>query len=114
MLPLSAALASREVLQNYPHYVVQGGDWGGIMLRYMAADFPSSVLSVLSNFWVIAPTAEDLAQYEAGNSTQDESVAIQGVQGFFGNVAGYFTQQELQPLQIAQLTTDSPVGNGKS
>jgi len=79
----------------------------------MAADFPSSIPSVLSNFWVIAPTAEDLARYEAGNATADESVAIQGYQGFFGGVGGYFTQQALQPLQIAILLTDSPVGNGK-
>lgn len=66
---------------------------------------------MLSNFWIIDPTADDLARYEAGNATADESVAIQGPQRFFGSVAGYFTQQALQPLQIAILLTDSPVGN---
>jgi pimeloyl-ACP methyl ester carboxylesterase len=96
---------------NYPKYVVQGGDWGGIVLRYIAADFPDSVPSVLSNFWVIQPNATDFARYEAGTSTPDETVAIQGFNSFFKGLGGYFYEQQLHPLQIAHLLTDSPVGN---
>ncbi|TVY58560.1 Juvenile hormone epoxide hydrolase [Lachnellula suecica] len=108
---IAHALQSLMLQLNYPKYVVQGGDWGGIILRYIAGDFPSSVLSALSNFWVIQPTADDLARYVAGNATADETVAIEGVQGFFGHVAGYFFQQQLQSLQMAIVASDSPVGN---
>jgi pimeloyl-ACP methyl ester carboxylesterase len=96
---------------NYPKYVVQGGDWGGIVLRYIAADFPDSVPSALSNFWVIQPNATDFARYEAGTSTPDEEVAIQGFNSFFKGLGGYFYEQQLHPLHVAHLLTDSPVGN---
>ena len=42
---------------NYPRYVIQGGDLGGITLRYQASLFPESVVSILSNFWIIPPNA---------------------------------------------------------
>ncbi|KAK3169746.1 hypothetical protein OEA41_009130 [Lepraria neglecta] len=35
---------------NYTRYVIQGGDFGGCILRYMAGDYPSSAVSVLDNF----------------------------------------------------------------
>jgi len=108
---MAHAFQSLMLQLSYPKYVVQGGDWGGIILRYLAADFPESVPSVLSNFWVIQPNATDLARYEAGTSTPDEVVAIQGFKSFFHGLGGYFYEQQLHPLQVAISLTDSPVGN---
>lgn len=44
---------------NYSRYVIQGGDNGGIILRYQAALFPDIVVSMLSNFWTINPSEAD-------------------------------------------------------
>ena len=58
---------------NYTAYVVQAGDWGGIVLRYLAAQHASHVVSALANFFVVAPKATDRARLEAKEKTPDET-----------------------------------------
>jgi hypothetical protein len=45
---------------GYDKYVIGGGDFGALTLRHMATDFPDSVVSVLSNFYLVFPNATDL------------------------------------------------------
>ena len=62
MNPTHTAAAMNELMLqlNYTSYVVQAGDWGGIVLRYLAEQHPANVVSALSNFFIVAPNATDI------------------------------------------------------
>lgn len=96
---------------GYSKYVIQGGDFGGTILRYMAGDYPSSVVSVLDNMWVIPPHSTDLQRYQEGLRTADENTTIENINRFDTELSGYRLEQETQPLQIAIGTKNSPLGN---
>lgn len=96
---------------NYTRYVIQGGDFGGTILRYIASDYPASVVSVLDNFWVVPPNATDLQRYSEGLTTADENTVIETLNGFTQHSFAYSFLQQTQPLQAAIGMTDSPVGN---
>jgi len=95
---------------NYPKYVIQGGDFGGFTLRYMAGDFPETVVSGLSNFFPIPPNATDLQRFSAGETTPEENYNIEALNTFETYYAGYRNIQQTRPLQLAVGMTDSPVG----
>ena len=95
---------------NYTHYVIQGGDFGGVCLHFMAADNPDSVPSALSNFWPIQPNTTDLQRYSEGLTTADENTTIQNLDAYDSQLSGYRLIQETKPLQVAIGMTDSPVG----
>lgn len=96
---------------DYHKYVVQGGDFGGSIMRIMAGDYPSSVVSILSNFWLIPPNATDLLRYQQGLTSADENTTIGSLDAFTTQLSGYRLEQETQPLQVAIALTDSPLGN---
>lgn len=95
---------------NYTHYVIQGGDLGGFINRFMASSHPESVLSVLSNFWLVQPNSTDFTRYYAGNTTDDETYVIEEFWNFENKSSGYRFEQQTQPLQIGYAMTDSPIG----
>ncbi|PON20329.1 hypothetical protein TGAM01_v210828 [Trichoderma gamsii] len=95
---------------NYTHYVIQGGDLGGFINRFMASSHPESVLSVLSNFWLVQPNSTDFARYYAGNTTDDETYVIEEFWNFENKSSGYRFEQQTSPLQIGYAMTDSPIG----
>ncbi|KAL9593328.1 MAG: hypothetical protein Q9219_007599 [cf. Caloplaca sp. 3 TL-2023] len=95
---------------NYTKYVVQGGDFGGFILRYIAGDNPTSVISALSNFWIIPPNTTDLQRYSHGLTTADENTTIQIIQNYETQLSGYRFVQQTRPLALAVGMTDSPVG----
>lgn len=95
---------------GYTHYVIQGGDFGGVILRYMAGDNPSAVLSVLDNMWIVPPNATDLERYSLGLTTADENTTIETINNFDSENSGYRLIQETKPLQAAIGMTDSPIG----
>jgi len=96
---------------DYHKYVVQGGDFGRSIMRIMAGDYPSSVVSILSNFWLIPPNATDLLRYQQGLTSADEDTTIRSLDAFTTQLSGYRLEQETQPLQVAIALTDSPLGN---
>ena len=95
---------------NYTQYVFQAGDFGASILRVMASEYPSSVVSVLSNFWLTPPNATDLLRYSEGLTSADENTTIQ-IYDSFNALSGYRIEMETQPLQAATGMTDSPLGN---
>ncbi len=70
--------ASNALVQQlgYSKFVIQGGDIGGAILRHMAGDDPSPVVSVIDNMWVVAPNATDLQRSVEGFTTADENLTI--------------------------------------
>ncbi|KAL9616114.1 MAG: hypothetical protein Q9160_008985, partial [Pyrenula sp. 1 TL-2023] len=96
---------------NYPRYVAQGGDWGGILIRLQAFYFPSSLISFLDTFYLIQPNATDLARFSANTTSPEETTYINSVVYTFDNhFSGYRLIQETEPLSLAYATTDSPLG----
>ena len=113
MGPKEAGQAFNQLMLQlkYTKYVIQGGDFGGVILREMAAAFPDHVVSVLSNFWVVAPNATDLERYAKGQTSADENTTIKNIESYETNLIGYRAPMETLPLQVAIALTDSPVGN---
>ena len=95
---------------GYDKYVFQGGDAGDLINRYMAVDFPDSVVSGLSNFWIIPPNENDLERYQRKETSDDENYLIELYSGYINTGWGYGQIQQTRPLKLAGAMTDSPVG----
>lgn len=95
---------------GYQKFVIQAGDWGGIMLRILASAFPNNVLSALSNFWMTPPTTEDRAAIANGTAQPDEIQYIESYDLYQRNNSGYRLIQQTYPLELEYAMTDSPIG----
>jgi pimeloyl-ACP methyl ester carboxylesterase len=95
---------------GYDKYVIQGGDAGDFILRYQAVDYPESVVSGLSNFWIIPPNDGDREKYRQNESTDDEKFIIELLDFFSTERWAYGQIQQTRPLRLAWAMTDSPVG----
>lgn len=110
--PLEAAHSFNSLMAqlNYTKYLISGGDFGGVILRFQANVYPENVVSVLSNFWIIAPNATDYARLAANTTTLDETRYMAAMNSFVTQNSGYRLVQQTQPLSLAYSLTDSPLG----
>ena len=95
---------------GYDKFVFQGGDAGDFINRFMAVDFPDSVVSGLSNFWIIPPTEEDMERYRRKETSDDENYVIESRDQFISQGWAYGQIQQTRPLKLAIAMTDSPIG----
>ncbi|KAG4274873.1 hypothetical protein FPRO04_08881 [Fusarium proliferatum] len=111
--PAAAAFAFNELMLQlgYSRYVIQGGDFGGVILRYQAHHFPKNVISALSNFWIIQPSNNDLRRLAQGEATPDEVAYIKIIENYENQGSGYRLIMSTEPLTLAYGMTDSPLGN---
>ena len=111
--PAAAADAFNALMLQlgYEKYVIQGGDFGGVILRYQAHQFPDNVVSVLSNFWIIQPSNYDISKIAEGSATDDEVAYVKILQNYINHASGYRHIQQTQPLTLAYGMSDSPLGN---
>jgi pimeloyl-ACP methyl ester carboxylesterase len=109
---IASAASFNELMHqlNYTTYVCQGGDIGSFVIRYEAAMFPDSVVSILSNLWVVHPNNTDMERYKAHKTTDGETTYIEGLENFIHASSGYRIEQETLPLTLAYALTDSPSG----
>ncbi len=96
---------------GYSKYVIQGGDFGGVILRYQAHLFPKQVVSALSNFWIVQPGENDMRTLAEGLATPDEVAYINVLETYINQASGYRLMQSTEPLTLAFGMTDSPLGN---
>ena len=110
--PTEAGHSFNALMQqlNYTRYVYQGGDIGGWILRHQAASYPKQLVSALSNFWLQKPTDTDLARYAANETSEGETTYIRTIENYIVNLSGYRVEQQTQPLTLAYLASDSPLG----
>lgn len=108
---IGAAMNALMQKLGYDRYVVQGGDFGAIIERAMAADLPEAVVALHSYFWVMSPAPSDLQRYFQGSVTEDEKLFIERTESFnqalwtsFGSV------HMLRPRKLSATLADSPVG----
>ncbi|KAL9640024.1 MAG: hypothetical protein Q9164_000559 [Protoblastenia rupestris] len=113
MDPTTVAAAMNEMMKQlgYTKYVIQAGDWGGIVLRYTAGLHPGNVVSALANFFIVAPNATDQARFDANRTTPDETTYMKGVKNYEEQNSGYRLLMSGTPLQAVIGMTDSPLGN---
>ncbi|KAF9773102.1 hypothetical protein IL306_009145 [Fusarium sp. DS 682] len=111
--PMEASYVFNELMLQlgYSKYVIQGGDFGGVILRYQAHNFPKHVISMLSNFWIVQPGNNDLRRLVQGEATPDEVAYINIIEKYENQASGYRLISSTQPLTLAYGLTDSPVGN---
>ncbi|KAM0417315.1 hypothetical protein ACHAPT_012696 [Fusarium lateritium] len=111
--PVETAHAFNELMHQlgYSKYVIQGGDFGGVTLRYQAHLFPNHVVSALSNFWVIQPDENDMRRLAEGLATPDEVAYINILETYINHNSGYRLMQSTEPLTLTFGMTDSPLGN---
>ena len=110
--PIAAAHTFNALMKKlgYSRYVAQGGDWGGVIIRYQAAFYPESIITILDNLFAIQPNSTDLARFAANQTTAEESAYINNINVFETQDSGYRFIQQTQPLSLAYALTDSPLG----
>jgi len=92
---------------GYERYGAQGGDWGAIINRILAFQYPERVLGLHSNFVLASPPtdAEVLARVPANDLALREAR-----QAYMANEVGYQQIQGTKPQSLGVALNDSPAG----
>lgn len=101
---ISCAFAELMRGLGYQRYGVQGGDWGSVIARTVAAVDPQRIVGVHLNYLPFMPP-EDVD----GLSPQDLA-RVEHARNYIANRPGYMVQQSTRPHTLAFGLTDSPVG----
>lgn len=104
MAHILAALMQRL---GYETYGAQGGDWGGIINRILAARYPDNVMGLHSNFVLANPPADPAVR--AATPELDLSRREQR-QAFMANETAYQQIQGSKPQTLGVGLNDSPAG----
>ena len=93
------ALMTREL--GYERYVVQGGDWGGIIAAQLGADHPDQVAGIHVNFAVVPPPDE---------RRPEDAEALERLHAWRRLQSAYLRVQSLEPDALTVAQGDSPAG----
>lgn len=89
---------------GYRRWLAQGGDWGGAVTHELAKLGPAGLAGIHLNFFpVFQPPVSD-------PPTPEEQEALDKLQRFFDDGAGFVYQQSTRPQTVGYALTDSPVG----
>ncbi|KAI0811155.1 alpha/beta-hydrolase [Irpex lacteus] len=92
-------------LLGYRSYTAQGGDWGSMIARIMAYQYPESLLAVHLNIF-IAPQ-EDYV--DSPNLSETENKLLARGEAFARTGMGYFNIQSTKPFTIGIAIGSSPL-----
>uniref|UniRef100_A0A0W0F6L9 stearoyl-CoA 9-desaturase n=1 Tax=Moniliophthora roreri TaxID=221103 RepID=A0A0W0F6L9_MONRR len=93
---------------GYNEYVTQGGDWGYIITRTIAATYgPSHVKAWHTNFFR-SGTRPEIEQPE--EYTEADKAGLERSKWFQEKGSGYFAERSTQPQTLGYSLADSPVG----
>ena len=104
MAHMLAALMQRL---GYERYGAQGGDWGGIINRILAARYPERLIGLHSNF-VLASAPRDPDILAA--TPEDDLQRREARQAYMANEVGYQQIQGTKPQTLGVGLNDSPAG----
>lgn len=99
---LLAALMERL---GYTRYGLQGGDWGAIINRYVAYNYPDRIIGLHSNFVL----AGDPGSSEV-SATADELARQAAREAYMSNERAYQQIQGTKPQSLGYALNDSPAG----
>jgi len=106
---------------GYDKYIVQGGDWGGVIAKAVAGINPENCIGVHVNFYLPYITRSEIWHVTKALLTSPESAGFTKfhaaqffplsafAKNFYGE-SGYFHEQSTRPYTLASGLTDSPVG----
>lgn len=102
---------------GYEKYVTQGGDWGAMITRSMAMQYPRHVRACHHNIFPCGPPPFYKAPLAMGrlvlNSwlySEREKTGLKNMQYFLTEQKGYFEQQSTRPQTLGFALDDSPTG----
>ncbi|KAI0083462.1 alpha/beta-hydrolase [Irpex rosettiformis] len=90
---------------GYNKYVGQGGDWGGMIIRFMTSLYPDSLVSAHFNMFP-APITDDI---DRSKFTPQERRIVARWDEFQSTGAGYFLLQATKPFTIGIAVGSSPL-----
>ncbi|KAL9004741.1 MAG: hypothetical protein Q9188_002448 [Gyalolechia gomerana] len=102
---------------GYEHFVTQGGDWGSIITRSMASQFPQHVRACHYNFlpcglppWYKAPLTMGRLLLSPYLYTNHELNSVKNMQHYRKEQDGYLKIQSTRPQSLGFGLGDSPIG----
>ena len=88
---------------GYPHYGIQGGDWGAAVAQDIARQAPTRVIGLHLNLLFAAPPNQEAI-------TEMSDAERERFSWFQRGEASFFNLQASEPQTVAYALTDSPVG----
>ena len=104
---MATAFADLMERLGYDRYGVQGGDWGGIIGRSLAGNYPDHVIGFHTNFVLGGPPPN--TDPWAGVS-EEERTLLADRTGAFAEGSGYQEIQGTKPQSLGVGLNDSPAG----
>ena len=104
---IAHVLAGLMAQLGYDKYAIAGGDWGAIINRYLAFNYPERLIGLHSNM-ILAGAPADEAQRNA--VTAEENAARTARGAFMENERAYQQIQGTKPQSLGYGLNDSPAG----
>ena len=92
---------------GYDRYALAGGDWGAIINRHVANNYPQRLIGLHTNFILASEPGPDSG---AGQATEEESNKRAARISFMRNEVGYQQIQGTKPQSLGYGLNDSPAG----
>lgn len=92
---------------GYQQYAIAGGDWGAIINRHVANNYPDRLIGLHSNMMLANPPAD---QQQRENVTAEESEARAARGAYMENERAYQLIQGSKPQSLGYGLNDSPAG----
>ena len=92
---------------GYEQYAIAGGDWGAIINRYLANNYPERLLGLHSNMVLAGPPADEAQR----NNVSEEVNSLRTARtAYMLNEVGYQRIQGTKPQSLGYGLNDSPAG----
>ena len=103
------AKIQHELMQSlgYKKYVVQGGDWGATVSKWMAELFPEYCIGIHLNMVIAWPPSD---QDPMKNVSEAEKELINNYEKYKEHGFGYYEIQKTKPQTLGYGLNDSPAG----
>jgi microsomal epoxide hydrolase len=92
---------------GYEQYAIAGGDWGAIINRYLANNYPERLLGLHSNMVLAGPPVDEA---ERDDVSEAESSLRTARTAYMQNEVGYQRIQGTKPQSLGYGLNDSPAG----
>ncbi len=104
---IAHVLAALMEKLGYERYGIAGGDWGAIINRYLAYNYPDRLIGLHSNMMLAGPPADESRREQI---TTAESDARASRQAYMANETAYQQIQGTKPQSLGYGLNDSPAG----
>lgn len=92
---------------GYERYAIAGGDWGAIINRYLANNYPERLIGLHSNMVLAGPPADESQREDV---TEAERALRDARTSYMQNEVGYQQIQRTKPQSLGYGLNDSPAG----